>query len=61
MHEISGRPLIWDQLGLTRFEILVCLIRQLMYKSTGILHEYVILDPCLSIELTGIFFLFVRT
>ena len=39
-----------DQLGLTRFENLVCLIRQLMYKSTGILHEYVNLNPCLSVD-----------
>ena len=45
MHETSDRPLIWDQLGFSRFEILVCLIRQLMYKSTEILHEYVISNP----------------
>ena len=38
MHEIPGRHLIWDQLGFSRFEILFYLIRQVIYKSTDILH-----------------------
>ena len=47
-HEITGCPLIWDQIGLTRFEIFFCLIRQLMYKSTGILYEYVKSNWCVN-------------
>ena len=45
-----GRSLIWDQLGFSRFEILVCLIWQLMNKSTGILHVYVISNTRLSVD-----------
>ena len=50
MHKISGCPLILDELDLTRFENLVCLIQQLMFKPIGILHEYVNSNPCLSVD-----------